>query len=171
MAFGGRSTKRDSSEKSMRTYERHASQDAMAIASILVEDERYTLAAIRKWYEKLPSQQVVEFDVRNHELIAKFIEMPESRREGFLNKVTKGATGDTTRLLFIVVAILGANRAARVIELRDRYASSLAPGGGNRVTAAGIYSFAHEVSASFVYDWPSETFHAMGEYGDMDEED
>ncbi len=166
MTFGGRPRKRESHEKSMHTYVAHARQDAMAMATMLVEDETYTLSAIRKWYKGVTLERAMEFEERNAEHIAAFIEMTESRRPAFLRKISSGPNGDTTRLLFLVLAIIGANRAAEVLELRDRYASLLAPGRGNRMTAAGVYRFAHEVSGSCAYAWPFKTFYAIGEYDD-----
>lgn len=161
-------TRTESHEKSMGSYELFAWRDAMSIASIL--DSEFELAEARKIFKGIPIQTVIQFEIDNAQSITDFIKKPESQRLGFLNRATQ-KDAPFERVLFLVLAIIGAERAMRVMELRDRFRTALVPGLGNRVTTAAMYDFSNKVFGMFSFSWPSNVFEAMGCDDGSDEEE
>ncbi|MBK6616247.1 hypothetical protein [Ottowia sp.] len=140
----------------MGSYELHAWRDAMAIAFLLNED--VGAARARGLYEQVPREEVLAYEQKVSEQIEDFIKRSESQRPSVLRKFPN----DTTKTTFLVLAILGCLRAKTVMELRDNYRMTLAPGSGNRVTTAAMYAFAEQLRSIFEYEWPFEAFDGMG---------
>lgn len=160
-------------EKSMGSYELAVWRDAMAMAAALAEDLTdeldMSLGQIRQHYQAIPVDKVAEFEEANWSLIGDYLGKTESQRPAFARRLLKGRNS-TTVILFNVLCIIAALRAKRLFELRDVYRMSLAPGRGNRVTAAGAYRFSVEAAALADFSWPEEPFDAMCIY-DFDDED
>lgn len=154
----------------MGSYELHAWRDAMALAEFLKEqcaEINLNLRQARELYASLDRAAVIELEKNNSELVAEMIRRPESQRHAYFRKICM-KSDVPTKVASLVLFVLGAVRARDLLELRDQYRGSLAPGAGNRVTAAGAYAFAAGVDSLFVYDWPHEVFEAMGDYTDCD---
>ena len=148
----------------MGSYVLHAWRDAMAIASLL--DQEIGIAKARKIYEGLNRDGVIYYESEAEASIGDFIQKTESQRLSFVKKLP---ASETTRVVFLTLAIIGCVRAKTILELRDNYRNSLAPGGGNRVTVADIYRFGQEVASAVSYDWPWEPVDAMGHHDDYDD--
>lgn len=91
-----------------------------------------------------------------------FLAKTETQRVARLNKLAKTWTDDQVTLFF-TLALVAAMHAKELIELRDTYRLELAPGLGNRATAAGIYAHASraaEILGNML--WPAEAFDAVG---------
>lgn len=159
----------DPHEKSMGSYELFAWRDAMSVGSML--EEECNLPKARKIYEAMTPEAIMEFEEKNCELLKEFIGKSEVQRHTYFERITKESS-EGTKVLFLVLAILGLVRVMRMLELRDAFRTVLAPGRGNRITAAGVYGFAAEVDACFEYEWPSEVFEAYGadDFGDDDDD-
>lgn len=139
----------------------------MAIAELI--DDLYGRASAKKVYESYLRKDVLDFEIKHQQLIADFIQKTESQREPYLRRISKDSN-DETKVLFLTLALIGVLRAKAVMELRDMFRTVLAPGRGNRVTTAAIYEFSNELPAVFNYDWPDESFEAMGLYGGEEDE-
>ena len=159
MAGWGRPKARPIHEKDMGSYALHAWRDALALGEF-IEDEFGAVRA-RSFFEAAPREELIQFERANFELISDFIQKSESQRPAFLARVCK-STNEHTKVLFVVLALLGVLRAKAVIEVRDRYCSELAPGRGNRVTTAALYAFSNEIQELYGYAWPFEVFNALG---------
>lgn len=166
--YGSRGRKRvEAHEKSMGSYELFAWRDAMSISQLVIEHLGFSRA--KNIYSKVSVRDIMDFEQENNELIGQFIQKSESQRPSFFKKLTKEAN-ETSKVLFLVLAIIGVIRAKNVMELRDNYRSVLAPGSGNRITTASIYDFSNEMFHLFSYDWPLEVFEATGNaYDDSDD--
>lgn len=162
---GGGST--GAHHKSMGSYERHAGNDAMSIASFL--DSNYTAVEARSMYERVSLEDVRKYEHEAEDQIADFIKRSESQRPAVIRKLPD----DVTRVVFLTLAIIGCLRARDLMDIRDRYRELLAPGRGNRQTTSGLYLFASEVRDLFDYSWPSEVFDAMDiqDWSDEDDDD
>lgn len=154
----------------MGSYEEYAWNDAVAIAYLIDEMHGYTNA--KKTYALFTQEAILEFEEKHEEFISDFIRKTETQRVPFLRRITKNVD-DNTNILFLTLALIGVLRARDVLELRDQYRHVLVPGQGNRVTVAGIYDFASELSAIYDYAWPSEPFEAIdvGLTADDDEDE
>lgn len=163
---------RESHEKSMSSYEQFARSDAIAIAYLLNEEVGAPRA--RKFYELLDKDSIIKFEHEKHDILAEFIQKPEGHRPAYLRRCTKGMDEkDTksTKIVLLVLAIIGCMRVKEVLYLRDNYSYVLAPGSGNRITTARVYKFADEVKNLIQYDWPWEVFYDAGIDDDDDDND
>lgn len=154
--------KKETYEKSMSSYEQFAWNDAIGIAHLL--DEEVGAPRAHKFYDSLAKDSIMKFERDNHDLIANFIQKTEGQRPAYVKRCTKGMNEDgaeATKIVFLVLAIIGCVRVKEVIDLRDNYRYVLAPGSGNRITTASIYKFSEEVKQLFQYDWPWEVFNAV----------
>ncbi|MGU3473187.1 hypothetical protein ACLBWT_18820 [Paenibacillus sp. D51F] len=170
MAYGRR--RRESHEKDMGSYVKFAWNDAMEIASFI--DEEIGALKARKLYESITEESLLKFEKSNQDGIADFIQRSISQRPVYLRKFLKNVKPENvefTKVGFLVLALIGCLRAKDVIELRDRFRYVLAPGSGNRMTTAGLYAFAGEISNIFEYTFPDEPFTAQGIYMFDDDED
>jgi hypothetical protein len=157
----------------MGSYESAVWGDAMAMACDLAENftqqHGVTLNQIRKHYESVKLDALIDLDDQLKPCIADYLAKTASQRPALERKVTKNAT-QLQASVFRVLCILGACRAYRLLELRDRYRMVLAPGLGNRVTASGAYQFCMDASDLINYRWPYEVFEAAGIYAYDDED-
>lgn len=142
--------------KSMGTYELHAHRDAMAIAFLM--DDLVGAEPARKLYARMDVASLKRYERKMEEQIADFIGRSESQRPSVIRKLPD----DTTRVGFMTLAILGCVRAGHVLEIRDRYRDTLAPGRGNRQTVQAMYEFSLQVMDTFSYAWPSDVFENAG---------
>lgn len=151
-----RRVKKEKYEKPMYSYGWFAANDARAIAALV--DERYGEAAARAYYGSLQLAGVKKFEADNRELIADFLAKSVRARPAFLDKICANVSRETA-MLFLTLAIIGALRADRVLDVRDRYRFLLVPGRAERVTVAAMYRFAAEINESFDnYAWPTGAF-------------
>lgn len=142
-------------EKDMGSYERFAWDDAHAIAWFI--EDTFGANTARTIYDAIPTEDVINFEKKYHELIGDFIQKSESQRPGFLRRIGKTAE-EETRIAFVVLALLGVLRAKAIMELRDKFSMELAPGRGNRLTTASLYDFSQEIQSVYKYAWPFEIF-------------
>lgn len=150
-------------EKDMYSYALHAWRDAQAIGLFI--EEEFGAATARKIYESRPHKDVLKFETENSSLISDFIQKSESHRPAFLSRVCKSV--DThTKVLFLVLCLIGIRRTIAIIGLRDKFRTELAPGRGNRVTTASLYDFSLEMLEVYDYSWPTELFDSL----DLDED-
>ena len=163
-SFGRRKT--ETHEKSMGSYILFAWSDAMDVANLL--DQVVGATKARKIYEKMDTETVTKYESDVTEQLAEFIHKTQTQRASYVAKQLKD---EETKVAFLVLAILGLLRVKEVVELRDRYRMSLAPGRGNRDTAAALYLFADKVSRLYDYLWPDELFDAMGLYDGRDDDE
>ncbi len=167
MAYIRGSRSIDSREKSMSSYALHAWRDAMAIAVLL--DQEVGIARARKLYEGVDKIDVMAYEMAAAKLIAEFIGKTEGQRISFVNKWLPDS--EKTRVVFLTLAIIGCMRAKGILEMRDIYRYSLAPGGGNRVTVSGVYAFGQEVTEALIsYEWPCEPIEELGLDAGRDED-
>lgn len=159
MARWGKPKARPIHEKDMGSYESHAWHDALALALFI--DDEFGAAKARITFEAIPREEVLDFERVNGLLLGDFIQRAESQRPAFLARVCKSAE-ERTKILFVVLALIGVLRAKAVMELRDRFRTELAPGRGNRVTTAALYDFSREIREVYIYDWPWVVFNALG---------
>lgn len=157
----------DTAHKSMGSYELFAWRDAMEMASWLEAD--FDVRAIRKAFERMSVQALVEYENNNHAIIAELLRKTPAQRPAYLRKVGKDVDA-ITRGLVVVFAIIALVRVKDLIELRDMYRSVLTPGGGNRATCSGLYEFQLDAAALSKFDWPDEVFDAYGGNGGFDED-
>jgi len=143
----------------MSSYYMFAWSDAIELASWLAEE--FNLRDVRTAFEAMSVVDKLEYEASNRELIQELIRRSVSQRPAYVRKVAKEHS-DTQRGLFIAFAILGQARVCNLINLRDTYRWALAPGGGNRETCSGLYSFHLDASDLHGFDWPSEVFEAFG---------
>lgn len=153
-------------EKPMISYIIFARHDAMSIVDMI--EREFGLSPAKKYFESLDTNHICDFETENSKLISEFIGKTESQRLSYFRKITKDSD-DKSKILFLVLALLGVLRAGEVAELRDRFRYSLVPGLGNRVTISNLYSFVDEVTGLFDYSWPYELISAMGVHNDEDE--
>lgn len=165
--WGGR-RRTEPHEKSMGSYELFAWRDAMEVGGLL--EEEFKLPKARQMYEAMDVKDIIKFERDNAELIETFIGKTVTQRSAYFRRVTKDSN-ERTKVLFLVLAIIGLVRVMHLLELRDNFRMVLAPGRGNRVTAAGVYGFAGEVQDCFEYDWPWEVFDAYGADDSDDDDD
>lgn len=125
--------------KSMTTYELHAWRDALSIAVFM--DDNFDINAILKIFiDHRYSDDYKKFKRNNREIIAEFIQKPESRRFNYLKKVT--ADSDLENTLWLLVTVLeGLLLAKQTLVIRDSFREYLVPGKGNRITTAELYTF------------------------------
>ncbi|WP_404666979.1 hypothetical protein [Roseateles asaccharophilus] len=142
----------------MGSYQLHAWRDAMALAELL--DETFGATKARKVYATFKASDLRTFEGENCKLIGDFIEKPEAQRPAVLRRMSTQNDEDT-RIVFVVLAIIGCLRSKDVMEIRDAFRHSMAPGGGNRVTTAALYEFGERIKAHTAsYAWPREVFDA-----------
>ena len=142
----------------MHSYARHAYDDAVSIACILAESPGFEEA--ERVFDKLDIAYVIKTERYFAKQLGDFIELSDSRRPAFLRKFTKEHSAGT-ELVFVILAAIGAFRASRMFSLRDRFARSLVPGGGYRVTSAAMFDFAQEASGLINnFSWPAEVMDA-----------
>lgn len=166
--YGRRRQRTEQHEKSMGSYEVFAWRDAMAIASFLADE--IPLARAKASFGRATLPDLTKFERENEALLREFIQKPESQRPAYFRRITKEVS-EATKIDFLVLAILGAVRAMRIMELRDQFRMVLAPGRGNRVTTAALYAFSNEMLTVFDYDWPDEVFEAADLDADDDSDD
>lgn len=162
----GRRKRTEAHEKSMGSYELFAWRDAMSIADLI--DEQFGSSRALACYSKVEKTVLIDFEERNKQIIGDFIQKSESQRLPFLNKVAKAAD-EETRIIFLVLALIGVLRAKAVLELRDRFRTVLVPGRGNRITTAAVYDFSNDMKDLYSYSWPQEVFEDM-DFDDTDDQ-
>lgn len=150
--------KKDLREADMSKYGQFAWQDALSLAAWLKGS--FDLEAIRENYESHSVKENHEFEKNNAEIIQELIAKPEGQRPAYLRRVSKNANSLAQGVL-IVLAIIAQVRVMDVIELRDRFRYSLYPGGGNRITCAGIYAFNNAMMDVSFMSWPTAVFEAL----------
>lgn len=153
----------------MSSYAMHAWHDACSIAQFIA-DTFADLSRIRKIYEACDAAALKALEERHADLIAEFIGKTEGQRPGYFNRISRSAD-EKTKVVFLVLCLIGVLRARDLIDARDTYRGALAPGRGNRETLKGLYKFGNEVVALVNYDWPSEPFEALGLYDDAGDDD
>jgi hypothetical protein len=157
----------------MASYESHAWRDAMDIAQDLIdvtEEGGTSIADVRSRFEAMDVNAISQFERNNAEVIADYLQKSVTQRPPFLRRITKDV-GVNHRCFFLTLCVIAALRTRDLLELRDRFRMVLAPGRGNRVTIASVYSFGQEVRDLFHWEWPGEVFEAMGidDLGDGDD--
>jgi hypothetical protein len=157
----------------MGSYELHAWRDAIALADFMREQcaaMGLSLSQVRRRYETFDRAAIREHEQKVSDLIAEMIRRSESQRNAYFRKICKDVNDDT-KIARLVLCVLGAVRVRDILELRDQYREALAPGSGNRITAASIHEFGSRVADLYTYDWPSEVFDAMGIYDIASDDD
>ncbi|CAN7523144.1 hypothetical protein LJR168_003748 [Pseudoxanthomonas sp. LjRoot168] len=158
----------------MGSYEQAAWYDAIRMARHVADDfaesKGISIRAIHRRFEAFSVEQIREFDSKYWHLIGEYVSKTESQRPAYFRKVA-GKVGTDEQIMFLVLCVLAALRAGRLLELRDQYRLVLAPGSGNRATAAGAYRFLMETQALFDYSWPHDAFTEAGYYAPDFEED
>lgn len=157
--------------KSMGSYNLFAWRDAMALAHLL--ETMFDLKTVRKVFDHLGPVNVVKWEAILQEDIGNLLQKTEAQRPAYLRKMAKAHPKDPHRPAFtLLLAVIAQVRVTRLLELRDEYRGSLAPGEGNRVTCASAYDFGmavarlHQQAPSF----PFEVFEAYGSSA-MDEDE
>lgn len=153
---------------SMWRYGEHARNNAHEIGghlAELLENEGSSFDALRKWFNSKDTAALLEIEQRLADDIADFIRRSESQRPAAIRRMMKERGFDTTAVL-LLLAVLGADRAATLAEIRDQYASALNPGRGYRVVTAELYLCALEIPTRLSgYEWPDEIFFELGYAG------
>ena len=152
-------------EKSMGAYTLHAWRDAQDIASLLqdeVDEAGLSLMDAYEAYERVPASDVGAYEATNRNVLTDFIQKTATQRAAFIRRLKSHTANE--RIMFLVVACVGAMRAMKVIEIRDKYRTSLAPGRGYRTTVADAYAFGCEIGELYHdLSWPHELIeHALG---------
>lgn len=161
--FGGRQ-KVEKYEKSMASYNAFAWNDALSMAELFVS--LYNAKEVKKQWRSFKQEDLVSFENSHFRIIGDFIQKSESQRPAYLRALAKKQPG--LHIMIFILAIIGVVRAARVMDLRDRYRTILVPGRGNRLTAAAVYDFAIGVRNEHSCSWPDEVFDAIGHGDDSD---
>lgn len=156
------------SEKSMSSYQLFAWRDAMALANWLEQD--YDVKAVRRAFEAQTVDYFLNFEKENRQHIEELVRRPESQRPAYVRKVCKNVD-EVVQGIFIVLAIIAQVRNRDLLELRDRYRSALAPGGGNRITCSELYAFHLDAMNLHRFAWPDEVFMAYGGDSGWDDDD
>ncbi|MDO7931560.1 hypothetical protein Q6A26_03645 [Xanthomonas euvesicatoria pv. eucalypti] len=158
----------------MASYQFAAWTDALGMAEHIAGDfasaTGLSLNQIRRRYEGIPVNQVEQFETDYWPLIADYLAKTEGQRPGNFRKVT-AKVGTDEKIMFLVMCLLAGLRASKLLELRDEYRMVLAPGSGNRSTAAGAYRFLMQAQELMDHSWPYEAFEALGLYDDDDDDD
>lgn len=174
MARGYGRTRTNPHEKHMGSYELAAWRDALDMATEFSEEFvvslDMTIWDAQKLYRSIPFDDRADFDDQNREHIANYVAKTPSQRPAFVKKLLKDSKPET-KIVFHLLCIIAAKRAYDLLQLRDRFRMTLAPGLGNRVTASGAYLFCMEASDLISYDWPDDVFEAIGIYSDDDDDD
>ncbi|MFP3637958.1 hypothetical protein [Paraburkholderia sp. SIMBA_054] len=152
-------------EKDMGSYSLFVWRDAMELTSLLEED--FTASEVLESFEKLSDEQRRAFELEHEDTIIQILGKTVSQRRTFLKAMLKSHSNDCCGLLLVFAAIAQV-RTMEIIELRDRYRAVLAPGQGNRDTAAGLYGFYRNMTKLPTYEWPFEVFDAYGGYSGLD---
>jgi hypothetical protein len=152
---------RETHEKSMWRYERHAWSTALDLAGLLAEimaSEGLQLADARRLYDAQDAKKLADHDRLIVDTIAAFVVKTPSQWPGVLRKLFKGKPW-AQRAIFLTLAILACLRAQQLIDLRDSFRTALAPGRGYRATTAEMVLFGTQVADLYVdYSWPHEVF-------------
>ena len=161
--WGRASTRTEAHEKSMYRYAWHARSDAAALAGLI--EEEVGLAAARAYYATLRKEAVRAYEENHADIIASFIKATEGQRPSRIRALAKGC--DTRdKMLFLVLAAIGAWRTFRLFEMRDNFRDALAPGRGYRISSAGMYSFGLQAARiASDYDWPDGLAELARAYG------
>lgn len=157
----------------MWRYGMHARDDAAAIFKSVVEfakAEGRTVHDVRQWYEAIDPKVVYSFEETHFDDIASYLAKSESQRPATLRRLGKNLKFHEV-LLFQLLAMLGALRAADLVNVRDRHVDSLMPGGSYRVTTAGLYRCADDILLLRGHEWPSDFLAEIGYFLDDGEDD
>lgn len=157
----------------MWRYGMHARDDAAAIFTSIVDfakSEGRTVQDVRHWYEALDPKGVYQFEETHSDDIAAYLAKSDSQRPATLRRLGKNLTFQEV-LLFQLLAMLGALRAADLVNVRDRHIDSLTPGRSYRVTTAGLYKCAEDTLLLRGHEWPSDFLAEIGYFLDDGEDD
>lgn len=159
----------------MGRYEMNASSDACSLDAYLIEyfeSQGIAIEEVKKRFDAFEVQALKDYEARVPEAIQTFLGKTVGQRPAFFRKFAKPLDVDT-KIAFLVLCVIGAERAKHILCLRDNYRMVLAPGSGYRATTAGIYGFSMEMLDLYDYTWPGEAFQALGHYLDdyADEDD
>ena len=150
-------------EKSMASYNAFAWDDALSMAELFVL--KYNVKNAREQWRLVKQADIISIENSHFRMIGDFIQKTERQRPAHLNAIEKEQPG--LQIMILILAIIGVVRAARVMDLRDRYRTILVPGRGHRLTTAAVYDFAIGVRNEHSYNWPDEVFDAIN-YSDDD---
>jgi|GEM_PF-3735478 len=160
----GRHQKVEKHEKSMASYNAFAWNDALSMAELFAS--LYNVKKAREQWISFKQEDLISFENSHYRIIGDFIQKSESQRPSYLRAMEKKQPG--LHIMIFILAIIGVVRAARVMDLRDRYRTILVPGRGNRLTTAAVYDFAIGVRNEHSYSWPDEVFDAINHSDDND---
>lgn len=166
--FGYGRTKTEAHEKSMGRYEMNASSDACSIAAFLIEyfeSQGMPIEDVKKRFDAIDVKVLEDYEGKVSDLVATFLGKTVGQRPAFFKNITKELSVES-KIPFLMLCVIGAERAKRILYLRDQYRMVLAPGSGYRATTAGIYSFSMAMLDLYDYSWPGEAFQALGHYLD-----
>lgn len=163
--------RKESHEKSMYSYVRHASNDIEDLIGLL--DEAFESAArARNLFEALDAAEVEVFARTAEQGIREFLGMTVAQRKATVKRYKKAKATESGLLMLVVLAINAALAAKKVLELRDVFSHYLAPGMGNRETVAALSNFAEQLRAELQspYGWPDAAF-IDSNYDDLGDDD
>jgi len=148
-------TSYDNPLKSMSQYGAFSKEDARTLAQFLIDT--YDARAAYAEFEKMSVGEKLDFENNNIDIITEILTKTESQRRPLFRKLEKNSNKLTIGLA-IVFAIIGLQRVADVLELRDRYITSLVPGQSYRPTSAQLYAFTLNMNRLYNLHWPAEAF-------------
>ena len=157
----------------MHRYHSHAHADAHSIARYIEDiarEQGRSLADVRRIYEAVPTVDMIECERRHEQLLTDFIAKTEGHRPAYLRRIAKEASPDDV-LVFLALAMIGAYRAHRLFEARDRHRQCFGPGMGYGAASAEMYAFgcaAKEIVLD--YRWPSDVRAGQDQW-DVDADD
>lgn len=138
--------------RGMGRYRTHAYWNARSVAELL--DKQFGAGHARQVYESSCPDQVREYEQAHWTDLAEFMRFDDSQRLLFVRELPD----ERTQIGFLVLAILGAGRAASLLTLRDKYREVLAPVRGEAETTSAIYELTAELLSLHDYGWPANVF-------------
>lgn len=160
----------------MHLYERHASNDASDIACLfagLCRENDGLAELVIATYKKSSVQDLFDYTKRNKDLMAAFIAMTTTKRHSFIKRELKKPQDKSVLGFFILMCIIGVNRAERFYELCNDYPEAVKPGSSYRASTASAFLItgSRMISVSHDYKWPSEILSNVGFGYYLDDED
>jgi hypothetical protein len=130
----------------------HAWFDAIAIGRSL--DQQFGINKAKEIYEGFDLKIVTAFERPAENEIVYFLKREERVRVAFMETVA----GESVKVLFLTLAIIGCLRAKWLWGLREANERTFTPHGGYRVQTGSLYQFSQKVSQGLSYDWPVKIF-------------